>query len=343
MIKITVIYESKDINFHIVNSAVNFIFTFIDRTINYQLIDIKENKYELRNINCDLKNIKESLLIIVSTAETTIKFINPYKFIEGIYSIINIDLIPKIKFDTIVLGSGIAGLLAIIELQKQNKTAILVDNKLFGRSFLNEGITEDFPMSNELSTIRLFDNLLSTNQIDILYPIKEKNIKISDKNIKILHDKFEIESTNIIITDTLVPKMLKVQNEELFKDKIIYNISENLECLVNKKVIIIGDYGINYKLPIIKKVAKKVTNISLNNNILTPIKIFDKNGKISAILVKHISGYTKPIKCDTIVYATGYEKDNSIIFKDSNIIKNIDLSSTNLIDLSFQGRNSTYF
>ena len=346
--KVHIIFESKTPNFNQLNSSISFIKKNLNNDIIINFIDIMENRKELKTLLQNKEIDRANLVCVVEINNNLFPFYTVVDAIDFVITNSNTVIETKIKkVDTVIFGSGIASLTAAFELSKNGQQVIILDNGYFGRSLVTDGINIDNPFINEIYSPIILNTFLKENSIDIFthHSVTSTVINSIEKsngyNIAV-GELFSIETTNILIGDVLTPKLLKIQNEDEMIEQVIFNITDRFNELVNKKVVIIGDYEIEPKLKILNKIAKKVTHVSLNESKSEPIRIFEKDGEISALLVKHIAGYSKPIKCEAIVYSTGYEPDKSFEFintiKDTSNLFTTDNSSSNMIDLAYKGR-----
>ena len=348
--KIFIIFESKNAAFNQLYATLNFIDTQLDSSIVIDCINIMEDKKKLKMIIANQQISRKDLLCLIEYNNEMIPFYeidNAVDFILTNQITSNTNQIKDI--DTVIFGSGAASLMAAHELVKQGQKVIVLDNQNFGRSVITDGINMDNPFINEIYSPMIINNALDNVNFNLFMHRKVSSAIVNyhdeTKFYSIeVSDVFSITSKNIIIGDTLSPKLLHIDNEQEMMDTIIFNLTDSFNSLVGKKVVIVGDYEIAAKVKILEKIAKKVTHVPLINSKLTPIRIFDKDGKISALLAKHETGYSKPIKCEAIVYSTGYENDSSLDFLRnipvSDNLYTINTDSSNMVDLIYHGRKT---
>ncbi len=347
MTKIYIPYKLKNQEFYQTIFSLNFIKNFSCNKFEVEIIDIKEQKKELKNIlqnkDIDLDDIKGILVFNENEEEQKVFFF--CKEIIDFFINSFISSPKETEFDAVIIGSGIASLSSYYEIKKTKKRVLIIDNKNFGRSLIDDGINIDNPFIKEIFSPLILENFVEKTLIEAFIHESISDIKISKIDNQYclnISELFNIITKNIIIGDSFLPKKLNLENENL----AIYNIADDYESLINKKVVVIGDDDICHKLKIIQKVAKKVTHISLKTDEIIPLKIFEKDGETSAVLIKHKQGYTKPIKCEKIVYSLGYCKDETLKIdfdfdktKETSIVE-INCCSDNLIDLTYFGKKA---
>lgn len=245
-------------------------------------------------------------------------------------------------YDVVIIGSGIAGMSAALYLKRSNLDILLIENNIPGGQINYTSIIENYPGFKNIDGVTFNMNVLEQlkilNVIPKYYNIKE--VELDNKVKKIITDKEEILSNNVIIATGRKPKKLGLDKEEkligkgiswcsycdgnLYKDKDVIVIGGGASALeeslflanICSKVTIVNKYDKfkSDKNLLEKVLANKKIEIVYNSNTTEYIV---ENDKILGILVKTEEKSEKILGEGVFIYI-GYEP-NTLLFEDKNL------------------------
>lgn len=247
-------------------------------------------------------------------------------------------------YDTVIIGSGVAGMTAAIYLKRARKNICILENGVPGGQVTLTSSIENYPGFKNISgadlAANIYNQVLSLG-VEYKYS-KAKKVKIEENAIKVLTNDEEIFCNSLIIATGRAPRKLEVKME----DKLVGNgISFCATCdsslYKNKKVAVIG--GGTAALEEALYLSKICSNVTLihrrdiftgpdslisdvkstdNINIITnsTVKEFiTEDNKLSGILLEDKKKNNQEIKVDGCFEYIG-QVPNTDIFKDLNIL-----------------------
>lgn len=145
-------------------------------------------------------------------------------------------------YDTIIIGSGPAGMTAGVYSARAGKKVLIFESNVVGGQIVNSPLVENFPSISQISGEELGFNMFNQCQnlnIDFEF---EKVVKIVDGDIKEVFTENNVFKTKTIIIATGVkPRRLNIEKEEDFLGKGVgYCVLCDGENYRNKVVGIVG-------------------------------------------------------------------------------------------------------
>ena len=222
------------------------------------------------------------------------------------------------KYDVIIIGSGVAGMSAALYLKRANINTCIIEKNMPGGQINYTSTIENYPGFDRITGPELALNMykqIRNNDIPLQYEQVTKIEKLKSKEIKITTDKKEYISDYLIIATGKKNKKLNIENE----DKLIsHGISYCAICdgalYKNENVCVIGggESALEEAL-YLSNICSSVTIISRNEKLRATKNTIEQVNKKKNIKII----YKKAIK--TLV-----EKDNKleeIILNDDEILK----------------------
>ena len=222
------------------------------------------------------------------------------------------------KYDVIIIGSGVAGMSAALYLKRANINTCIIEKNMPGGQINYTSTIENYPGFDRITGPELALNMykqIRNNDIPLQYEQVTKIEKLKSKEIKITTDKKEYISDYLIIATGKKNKKLNIENE----DKLIsHGISYCAICdgalYKNENVCVIGggESALEEAL-YLSNICSSVTIISRNEKLRATKNTIEQVNKKKNIKII----YKKTIK--TLV-----EKDNKleeIILNDDEILK----------------------
>lgn len=231
-----------------------------------------------------------------------------------------------IKYDIIIIGSGVAGLTAGMYSARAKKSVLIIEENFLGGTTATLENIENYPGFMKINGFDLIQNMV--NQCISLGVQIEfcsiKNINY-DKNI-VNCDKNMFEYKSLIIASGTSPVKLNLKNEDYFKFKgLSYCAVCGGSLYKNKRVIVVtknlsAEHAIDY----LSNLTNDLTILDLSNNyqnenlkVFHDVKILDLIGEDRLNAVKFISqGNEITLECDGLFVELG-KQTNLKLFKDN--------------------------
>ena len=231
-----------------------------------------------------------------------------------------------IKYDIIIIGSGVAGLTAGMYSARAKKSVLIIEENFLGGTTATLENIENYPGFMKINGFDLIQNMV--NQCISLGVQIEfcsiKNINY-DKNI-VNCDKNMFEYKSLIIASGTSPVKLNLKNEDYFKFKgLSYCAVCDASLYKNKRVIVVtknlsAEHAIDY----LSNLTNDLTILDLSNNyqnenlkVFHDVKIVDLIGEDRLNAVKFISqGNEITLECDGLFVELG-KQTNLKLFKDN--------------------------
>ena len=225
------------------------------------------------------------------------------------------------KTNTVIIGSGIAGMSAAIYLKRADIDFVIIESSAPGGQILRTSTIENYPGFKQIDGPEFAINVYKQlNNLDVKY-IYDEVIEIINNNVdKIIKtSNQEIICKNVIIATGRTPRRLGIENEEKFTGKgISYCALCDGNLYKNKDVAIIGAGNSAFEESLyLSKICNKVTIIARNDVFRADDILVDKvkNTKNIEILtkkeVKEIIGNEK---LEQIILNDGTKLDISGLF-----------------------------
>ena len=168
-------------------------------------------------------------------------------------------------YDTVIIGTGIAGITAAIYLKRSNLDVLLIDKDAPGGQLNKISIIENYPGYLKISGPELSEKLLEQVKNLNIEQRYGKAIDIKDeKNIKIIKtDIEEIKTKTVIIAIGRTPNKLNIENEEKLLNKgISYCALCDGPLFKDKEVAVVGSGNSAVEESLyLSNICKKVTLI----------------------------------------------------------------------------------
>lgn len=215
------------------------------------------------------------------------------------------------KTNTVIIGSGIAGMTAAIYLKRADIDFVIIESSAPGGQILRTSTIENYPGFKQIDGPEFAMNVYKQlNNLDVKY-IYDEVIEVIDNDLdKIIKTtNQEITCKNVIIATGRSPKRLGIENEEKFTGKgISYCALCDGNLYKNKDVAIVGAGNSAFEESLyLSKICNKVTIIARHD-------VFKADG----ILVEKVKN-TKNIEIMTnkeVKEIIGNEKLEQIILND---------------------------
>lgn len=170
------------------------------------------------------------------------------------------------KTNTVIIGSGIAGMTAAIYLKRADIDFVVIESSVPGGQILRTSIIENYPGFKEIDGPEFAMNVYKQlNSLGVKY-IYDEAIEIinndEEKIVKTINQ--EITCNNVIIAMGRSPKQLGLENEEKFTGKgISYCALCDGNLYKNKDVAIVGAGNSAFEESLyLSKICNKVTIIA---------------------------------------------------------------------------------
>jgi len=162
------------------------------------------------------------------------------------------------KFDTVIIGSGPAGLMAAIQAKRQGLNIAIFEKNKIGGQLLSANLIENFPaITKAIRGSELARILIEQAKINDIAITNEKVLHISKKtSMFYVHTQHRTcESFSIIVASGLAPRQIELpRGGDALIGKYIfyYAIPDDIQCR-NKSIIILGsgdaafDQALNFR------------------------------------------------------------------------------------------------
>lgn len=248
------------------------------------------------------------------------------------------------EYNTVIIGSGVAGMTAAIYLARANVSVCILEKDTPGGQITRTSIIDNYPGFINIEGPQLAMNMY--NQVTTLkvpYIYKECLEIINGDNEKIIKTKDEeIKCQNIIIATGRSPKKLDIPNEEklvgrgisycsicdgsLYKDKKVAVIGGGRAALEESLYLskICSDITLIHRSDVFRAEDALVEEVKSQPNIklLTNKKVEsfkEEDNKISSVIYKNENNELEELKIDGCFIYIGQEP-NTNNFKDLNIL-----------------------
>lgn len=247
-------------------------------------------------------------------------------------------------YDTVIIGSGVAGMTAAIYLKRARKNICILENGVPGGQVTLTSSIENYPGFKNISGADLASNIYNqVLDLGVEYKYsKAKEVKTENNIIKVLTDSEEITCNSLIIATGRAPRKLEAKMEDrLVGNGISFCATCDSSLYKNKKVAVIGGGTAALEEALyLSKICSKVTLIhrrdaftatdalindvkSTNNiNIIinsTVKEFITEDNKLSGILLEDNQKNQQEIKVDGCFEYIG-QVPNTDIFKSLNIL-----------------------
>lgn len=157
------------------------------------------------------------------------------------------------KYNVIVIGGGVAGMNAALNVLRNNYSCLIIEKESFGGQIATSPKVENFPSVKEISGLDLSNNMFDQiSSLGVEFELDEiKHIEKIDNTFYLegLYNKYEADS--VIIAVGVTHRHLNVDNEErLFGKGISYCAICDGSFYKDKPVVVIGDANsaLNYSI-----------------------------------------------------------------------------------------------
>lgn len=221
-------------------------------------------------------------------------------------------------YDTVIIGTGIAGITAAIYLKRSNLDVLLIDKDAPGGQLNKISIIENYPGYLKISGPELSEKLLEQVKNLNIEQRYGKAIDIKDENnIKIIKtDIEEIKTKTVIIAIGRTPNKLNIENEEKLLNKgISYCALCDGPLFKDKEVAVVGSGNSAVEESLyLSNICKKVTLIIRTDRFKAEETLQNQLKNKENIDIKY--------NCvvDTII-------------EENNVLKSLKLSNNEIIDV----------
>lgn len=247
-------------------------------------------------------------------------------------------------YNTVIIGSGVAGMTAAIYLKRARKSVCILENSVPGGQITLTSAVENYPGFKSISgsdlALNIYNQVLDLG-VDYIYK-KACKVQVVNDKIKILTPDAEITANNLIIATGRSPRKLEVKMEDrLIGNGVSFCATCDSSLYKNKKVAVIGGGTSALEEAVyLSKICDSVTLIhrrdvftapealietvksTKNINIITNsvVKEFKTNdNRLSKIILEDKNKNLTEIDVDGCFEYIG-QVPNTDIFKDLNIL-----------------------
>ena len=247
-------------------------------------------------------------------------------------------------YNTVIIGSGVAGMTAAIYLKRARKSVCILENSVPGGQITLTSAVENYPGFKSISgsdlALNIYNQVLDLG-VDYIYK-KACKVEVVNDKIKILTPDAEITANNLIIATGRSPRKLEVKMEDrLIGNGVSFCATCDSSLYKNKKVAVIGGGTSALEEAVyLSKICNSVTLIhrrdvftapealietvksTKNINIITNsvVKEFKTNdNRLSKIILEDKNKNLTEIDVDGCFEYIG-QVPNTDIFKDLNIL-----------------------
>lgn len=247
-------------------------------------------------------------------------------------------------YNTVIIGSGVAGMTAAIYLKRARKSVCILENGVPGGQIALTSAVENYPGFKSISgsdlALNIYNQVLDLG-VDYIYK-KACKVEVVNDKIKILTPDAEITANNLIIATGRSPRKLEVKMEDrLIGNGVSFCATCDSSLYKNKKVAVVGGGTSALEEAVyLSKICDSVTLIhrrdvftapealietvksTKNINIITNsvVKEFETNdNKLSKIILEDKNKNLTEIDVDGCFEYIG-QVPNTDIFKDLNIL-----------------------
>lgn len=247
-------------------------------------------------------------------------------------------------YNTVIIGSGVAGMTAAIYLKRARKSVCILENGVPGGQITLTSAVENYPGFKSISgsdlALNIYNQVLDLG-VDYVYK-KACKVEVVNDKIKILTPDAEITANNLIIATGRSPRKLEVKMEDrLIGNGVSFCATCDSSLYKNKKVAVVGGGTSALEEAVyLSKICDSVTLIhrrdvftapealietvksTKNINIITNsvVKEFETNdNKLSKIILEDKNKNLTEIDVDGCFEYIG-QVPNTDIFKDLNIL-----------------------
>lgn len=247
-------------------------------------------------------------------------------------------------YNTVIIGSGVAGMTAAIYLKRARKSVCILENGVPGGQITLTSAVENYPGFKSISgsdlALNIYNQVLDLG-VDYIYK-KACKVEVEENKIKILTSDAEITANNLIIATGRSPRKLEVKMEDrLIGNGVSFCATCDSSLYKNKKVAVVGGGTSALEEAVyLSKICDSVTLIhrrdvftapealietvksTKNINIITNsvVKEFKTNdNKLSKIILEDKDKNLTEIDVDGCFEYIG-QVPNTDIFKDLNIL-----------------------
>lgn len=247
-------------------------------------------------------------------------------------------------YNTVIIGSGVAGMTAAIYLKRARKDICILESGVPGGQITLASSVENYPGFSSIAgadlALNIYNQVLS---LGVTYKYtKATEVKIEEDNITVVTNDEEIKCKNLIIAVGRSPRKLEVKLEDrLVGSGISFCATCDSSLYKDKKVAVIGGGTAALEEAIyLSKICSNVTLIhrrdvfnatdalvndvknAKNINILTNRKVVEfktDNNKLSGIVLEDNNNNKQEIKVDGCFEYIG-QVPNTKIFEKLNIL-----------------------
>lgn len=248
------------------------------------------------------------------------------------------------NYDTVIIGSGVAGMTAAIYLKRARKNVCILENGVPGGQITLTSSIENYPGFKSISGADLASNIY--NQVLDLgaeYKYKKaKAVKLENNKIKVLTDSEEITCDSLIIATGRAPRKLEAKMEDrLVGNGVSFCATCDSSLYKNKKVAVVGGGTAALEEALyLSKICSEVTLIHRRDTFTAPENLVDDvkstnnihiitdsvvkefitdDNKLSGILLEDKQQNQQKIQVDGCFEYIG-QVPNTDIFKNLNIL-----------------------
>ena len=250
------------------------------------------------------------------------------------------------EFDSVIIGSGMAGLTAAIYLARAKKSVMIIENGAIGGTTATLELIENYPGFESISGINLVQNTL-TQVSKLGVTIDMLDIKSIDFDKKmIITEKTEIKYKSLIIASGTSYKRLNLAEEDRFKFRGLSYCAVCDGSLFKKKTVVVATNGLSGKdsIDYLNNITDNIIIVDYSNSyssdkftVYNNSEIVKINGKafVESIDIKLFNNNIINIPCNAIFIALGkvtdlelykdnIELNNGYIKSDENMHTNIE-------------------
>ena len=184
------------------------------------------------------------------------------------------------RYDTIIIGSGIAGMTASIYLKRENLDVLILEREVPGGQLVRSPLIENYPGYDKVEGPELA--LTIHNQVrELGVPVSfEEVLEIIDCNSykKVITNQNEYETRTVLLATGRSPRKLNLQNEDKFLGKgISYCATCDGALYKNKTVAVVGGgNSASIEALFLSNICKKVFLIHRKDQLRSELALQEK-------------------------------------------------------------------
>lgn len=240
-------------------------------------------------------------------------------------------------YDSIIIGSGIAGMTSAIYLKRYNKKILLLEQEIVGGQIVKASTVENYPGFTKIDGATLSSNIYE-QILNLDIQIKYEKVVELDTNEKIVKtNNNEYKAKSIIIATGRRPRPLNIGEEKYIGHGISYCATCDGMFYKNKDVVIVGAGNSALEESLyLASICKNITILNRSNTLKADSILQEKVKQKENIKILYNVQINKILENNNIIRGILLNNNDQIncegIFVYIGLIPNIDfLLNTNIV------------